>query len=176
MTTPADTPTLEQVFVTEDGAKLDIAVGAPRLPREDRLAAVVNVKAANPVAGKIAAEIAAAMRAEALSAPPVDVVRVRTRKRAATLGPSLLANRVVIVSVSESNARRLVEIVDAVRSAKPLGVQLVWDGTHARERIFDVLERARSTPNMCPVFLAKTEEPCFLLRAHAERRKETGRC
>lgn len=171
---------IEHVTVRETKGKgtLDVSrtdEGEP--PPEDRLSARVLVSAKDPAfAGALAAEIAAAMRDAAPIAPRVDVVRVRTRKRAASLTAEGVADKAVIVVVTARNTRWLSPIVDTVRSANPLGVQLVWDGSHGRDRVFDVLERARATPHLSPVFLAKTDDPCFVLRAQVGKRKDGARC
>ena len=116
--------------------------------------------------------IASALRdaAAACSAPAPRVVRLRTRKRLARLGPARIAGAIAVVAVTASNARRLPELVEAVRGAGASGVQLVWDGkTPARDEVeryvFAVLERARATPAGPPVVLAKDDDPAFSLRA-----------
>lgn len=106
----------------------------------------------------------------ACSAPAPRVVRLRTRKRFARLGAERIAGAIVVVAVTASNARRLLELVEAVRGAGASGVQLVWDGTtpardDVERHVFAVLERARATPAGPPVVLAKDSEPAFSLRA-----------
>jgi hypothetical protein len=86
-----------------------------------------------------------------------------------------MRGRIVILQVTETNARHLPELVEAARGAGALGVQLVWNGiAPTRERVerhvFAVLERARATPGGCPVVLARESEPALALRILTEQR------
>ena len=149
------------------------------------LDAVVTVAIADrALADATATAIASALRKARASfelASP-RVVRLRTRRRLARLlakeAPSLsrLEGAIVVVRVTGTNARHLVEMVEAVRKAGALGVQLVWDGVDpARERVerhvFAVLERARSTPAAPPVVLSKDVEPALSLRILVEEHR-----
>jgi len=142
------------------------------------LESTVNVSIADrALADTMADAITEALRATtaAFELPDPRVVRLRTRKRLASLGADRLRGAIVVVRVTETNGRRLPELVEAVRAAGALGVQLVWDGvTPARDRVerhvFAVLERARSTPAGPPVVLAREVEPALALRILAEQR------
>jgi hypothetical protein len=127
----------------------------------------------------VTAAVADAVRTAANAVPfeDVRVVRLRTRKRLELLGPERLAGSIAIVRVTERNARRLPDLVDAIRAPAygTAGVQMVWDGTEPpRSRVerdvFTVLERARATPSGPPVVLAKSEEPALALRILVARR------
>ena len=106
------------------------------------------------------------------------VVRLRTKKRFERLGAEGVTRAIVVVRVTESNARRLPDLVERIRAAGALGVQLVWDGespqrAHVERHVFAVLEQARATPGGPPVVVATAEEPAFSLRvliAHQIRR------
>jgi hypothetical protein len=150
------------------------------------LDAMVTVSVAEPaLAATIAQAISSALCGAIASydaSRDVRVVRLRTRKRLAGLGPERIAGAIVVVRVTETNARHLLELVEAVRGAGAAGVQLVWDGlTPARpcvERyVFAALERARATPSGPPVVVAKQAEPAFaltLLIAHRARASAFG--
>jgi len=136
------------------------------------LEATVGVAVADPgLSAAMAEAIASALRRAVDAVPPLDVpvVRLRTRKRLARLGAGGVVGAIVVVRVTGRSARRLPELVEAVRDAGALGVQLVWDGREpAREEVerhvFAVLEAARATPAGPPVVLAASEEPSFSLR------------
>jgi hypothetical protein len=118
--------------------------------------------------------IAEAVRAAGNAAPleELPIVRLRTRKRLDMLtreAPERIAGAIAIVRLTEKNARRLPDLVDAVRAAGPAGVQIVWDGntppaSRVERHVFTLLERARATPSGPPVVLAKTAEPASALR------------
>lgn len=138
------------------------------------------------LADQVQSAIARAMDDVAASLPLVvpPIVRLRTRRRFETLGPARIEGKLAIVRVTAQNARRLPDLVDAIRAARPAGVQLVWNGVEpAREsverHVFAVLERARAAPADPPVILAKGEDPDYALTvlvAHrAQRlRRENG--
>lgn len=107
----------------------------------------------------------------------VPVVQLRTRKRFEALGPSALAGAIAVMRVTEKSARRLPALVDDVRAAGALGVQIVWDGeSPPRDRVerhvFTILERARATPKAPPVVLSRSTEPPRALRVLVAQRKE----
>lgn len=149
------------------------------LSRDD-LCAAVRIACASPERARaLQIAISAALDDRTLEVPAtVRTLHLRTRKRALALTPELAADAVVVVAVSERNARHLLAIVEAVRQARPLGVQLAWDGT-SRDRIephvFAVLEHARSTPKLGPVILATTGDPCFNMRLLAARNEPRGK-
>jgi hypothetical protein len=149
------------------GAVVSVAIGDGRLSR-DVVAAVTS-----------ALEAARSSLASAI-APALPVVRLRTRRRLEALGPEALVGAVAILAVTERGARRLPDLVEAVRAARPLGVQLVWDGEVPRREVverhvFSVLERARQTPGGPPVVLARTAEPAEALRILiANRQRKDG--
>lgn len=116
-----------------------------------------------------------------LASGELPVVRLRTRRRLESLGDGALAGVIAVVRVTERNARRLPDLVDAIRAARPLGVQLVWDGrsperARVERHVFAVLERARATPSGPPVVLARGEEPVEALRilvANGQRKDDS---
>ena len=147
------------------------AHGKAMRPR-DGLHATVVVSAHD---AKLAAALTGALEnalrttADSLSAPTFAIVRLRTLRRLEALGPSALASAIAVVKVTERNARRLPKLVDTLRKANALGVQLVWDGeTPSRilveQHVFRVLETARAIPNQMPVVVAPTDVPTFTLR------------
>lgn len=107
-------------------------------------------------------------------APPrYPVVRLRTFRRLAALGSSepgaRIEGKIAVVRVTGPGLRRLPALVEAIRAAGALGVQLVWDGlAPPRERaegpIFRVLEQARATKAGPPVMLAAERTPVLALR------------
>jgi len=110
------------------------------------------------------AELAAAT--EAIAAAPV--VRLRARKRLAR-DPGRVAGAIAIVPVTARNARHLVALIDGLRAAGALGIQLVWDGAappraEVERHVFAALERARETPGQPPVVLAVCDSPVPALR------------
>lgn len=114
-------------------------------------------------------------------AEELPVVRLRTRRRLDALGAGAFAGAVAVLQVTERNARRLPELVEAVRASGVLGVQLVWNGlvperARVERHVFAVLERARSSPHAPPVVLAKHAEPVTALRiliANRQRKDDT---
>lgn len=97
----------------------------------------------------------------------VPTVRVRSRKVVAREA-GRLGGAIAIVPVTARNARHLVALVDGVRAAGALGVQLVWDGADPpraaiEHRVFAALEHARATPGEPPVVLAPTDQPVAAL-------------
>jgi len=160
----------------EDGAALRVRVGpwpAPGLGA-DEAEAQITVRIADPtlaaaVTERIAAALVAATGALARTAPDAArVIALRSRKALARRIEAV-AGAIAIVPVTERNARHLLELVDAIRAAGALAVQLVWDGeAPPRERVerpvFAVLERARATPLGPPVVLAADARPAAALR------------
>lgn len=113
----------------------------------------------------------------ALRTESVPVVHLRTRRRFEALGPSALVGAIAVMQVTEKSARRLPALVDDVRAAGALGVQIVWDGmSPPRDRVerhvFTILERARATPKAPPVVLSRSTEPARALRVLVSQRKE----
>lgn len=132
---------------------------------------------AEATARALSSALRAATESYVPSAP--RVVRLRTRKRFVRLGAEAVAGALVVVRVTETNARRLPSLVEAVRAAGPLGVQLQWDGkSPTRDRVerhvFAVLERARATPAGPPVVLSEDAEPALSLRILAEHRARSS--
>ena len=126
--------------------------------------------------------VSAALRATLASyeVTTLRVVRLRTRKRLARLGDEGVSGAVVVVRVTETNGRHLLEIVEGARAAGALGGQLVWDGVRPpRDRVerhvFAVLERARATPAGPPVVLSNEAEAAPSLRVLIEHRVKNGR-
>lgn len=142
------------------------------------LEAAISVSIADPglaltMADAIASELRATVASFTLGDP--RVVRLRTRKRLARLGADGVRGAIVVVRVTGTSARRLPSLVEDVRAAGALGVQLVWDGItpargHVEPHVFAVLEQARSTPAGPPVVLARDEEVAFALRLLVEQR------
>lgn len=150
-------------------------------------AGAIAVRVADPVlaraleaaiAGAIAdaaGELAAAI-AEVERAP---VVRLRARKAVAR-DPARLAGAIAVVPVTARNARHLVALVDAIRAAGAIGIQLAWDGTSppragVERHVFAALERARASPGEAPVVLAASEAPVSALHVVTAHRLRT-RC
>jgi hypothetical protein len=143
-----------------------------------RLASVVRVSVADPalseaMQGAITKALREATEATGVSTP--RVVRLRTRKRFADLGPEGVAGAIVVVQVTDTNARHLPELIEAVRAAGAAGAQLVWDGESppralVERHLFTVLERARATPGGPPVVLASSKEPSFALQVLTAKR------
>jgi len=135
------------------------------------------------IADAMKASIAAAEQHSA-RAGDLPVVRLRARKTLARLGsaqPSALDGALAIVTVSERNARHLPELVEGIRAAGVLAVQMVWNGrepeaTRIDRYLFDVLERARATPSGPPVVLTKNDQlPPALRILIASRPRAEGR-
>ncbi len=110
---------------------------------------------------------------------PLRIVRLRTRRRFDALGPDAIAGAVAVVRVTEGNARRLPALVEAIRAAGALGVQLLWDGespprAKVEQPVFAVLEQARATRSGPPVFLARTGELAPVLRRAIVQRGQRG--
>ena len=116
----------------------------------------------------------AAIEAEARPPRPFPVVRVRSRKALERVGATV-AGAIAVVPLTARNLRWAGEIVEALRAAGALGVQLVWDGREppreaAEARVFAILEQARATPGRAPVVLARGDEPVEALRILVDRR------
>ena len=138
--------------------------------------ATITVAIADPdLSRAMTAGIAAAMSGG--GEPPADhrAVRVRSRQALARRAASV-PGAIAIVPVTVRNAKYLLEIVDGIRAAGAIGVQLVWNGAdraRIERRVFAVLERARATPNDPPVVLATSDRPIAALRilvAHRSRK------
>jgi hypothetical protein len=126
--------------------------------------ASIRIGIADPaLASKVAAALSAALAA--VEVPPLvhPTVLLRSRKRLAERLTEL-AGAIAIVGVTPRNARHLVEIIDRLRAAGVVGIQLVWDGAGHDKHVFAALERARSQPAAAPVVLATTIEPAPALR------------
>ncbi len=100
-------------------------------------------------------------------APLAPTVRICSRA-ALVRREGRIRNALVIVQVRAGNVRYLVEIVGACREAGCRAVQLVWDGLSpspagAAPRVFAILEQARSSPGLPPVFLAPSRLPMLHL-------------
>jgi hypothetical protein len=148
------------------------------------LAANVEISVSDPeLASATASAIEQAFRDVLAVAndAPARVVRLRTRKRLARLGPETIAGALVVVRLTAQNARRLRSLVGDVRAAGALGVQIVWDGASparadVERHVFATLEDARATPGGPPVVLAEDVEPALALRllvAHRSRLAST---
>lgn len=164
---------------SREGKLLVRLARAMRPDRPVRLEATIRVSIANPrLAQAMTRAIADAMRAASAGPPPaLRVVHARTLKAARALDAAALTGAIAIVRVTGRNARHLPEIVDAIRNALPLAVQMVWDGrqperSNVEQWVFLVLEKARSTPKSPPVILSKSEEPAFSLRIMVASRKD----
>jgi len=140
--------------------------------------ATLSVAVADPaLARALTTAVAEAIRAVVSESEPTDLaprtVRLRSRKRL-THKAGQVAGAIAIVPVTARNARHLVELVDKVRAAGAIGVQIVWDGatpprSTVERHVFAALERARATPNEPPVILATSDQPVaalHLLIAH----------
>lgn len=125
------------------------------------------------LAESITAAVATAIGALELPAVEVPIVALRSRKRLAEVTAEL-AGAIAMIGVTEHNARHLVALIDAARTAGALGVQLVWDGEHGSERhVFAALEHARANPAAVPVVLATSDQPAAALQiliSHRSRR------
>lgn len=135
--------------------------------------AVADPALAEALTAAVAEAIRAAVPERNPSGLPPHTVRLRSRKRLARVAGQL-AGAIAIVPVTARNARHLVELIDGIRAAGALGIQLVWDGAlppraHVEHHVFAALERARATPSEPPVVLAASEPPApalHLLIAH----------
>lgn len=155
-----------------------LAVRVARTGAADPREATIGIAIADPaLASAMTTAIAGALEALAieLTAVAAPIVRVRSRTRLARV-VDRLAGAIAIVRVTPRNAKHLVTLLDGIRGAGALGVQLVWDGSHDEDHVFAALERARSTPAAAPVVLAAIDDharPVAALRvlvAHRARR------
>jgi len=136
--------------------------------------AAIHIGIGDPV---LADAVASALRqALAIELPALahPVVYLRSRKRMAERGADL-AGALAVVGVTPRNARHLVALIDGLRAAGVVGIQLVWDGIADERHVFAALERARSMPAAAPVVVVDvtTIEPApalLLLVAHRLRR------
>jgi hypothetical protein len=81
--------------------------------------------------------------------------------------------------VTERNARRLPGLVEAIRAAGALGLQLVWEGeapsrARVEQHVFLALEKARATPGGPPVVLSRSADPTVALRRMVAQQKRKG--
>jgi len=146
--------------------------------------ASIGVAVADPALTEaLTAAVAEAIRAAALDREPPGLapptVRLRSRKRLARTAGQL-AGALAIVPVTARNARHLVELVDGIRAAGALGIQLVWDGAlppraQVEHHVFAALEHARATPSEPPVVLATSEPPAPALHLLVAHRSITRR-
>jgi hypothetical protein len=144
----------------------------------------VGVAIADPaLAQAITAAVAEAIRTAGRASEAPDraarTVRLRSRKRVARIAGQL-AGAIAIVPVTAHNARHLVELVDRLRAAGAIGVQLVWDGAlppraAVEHHVFAALERARATPGDAPVVLATSDQPAAALHLLIAQRSPTTR-
>ncbi|HMG21861.1 MAG TPA: hypothetical protein VK607_11105, partial [Kofleriaceae bacterium] len=107
------------------GAVPDAELGAARVT-----VAVADPELARALTTAIAAalaEAAAELAPAAASVAGAPVVRLRSRKRLAR-DPGRVAGAIAVVPVTARNARHLVALIDGLRAAGALGIQLVWDG------------------------------------------------
>ena len=151
-----------------DVARIAIGVMDPDL------AHALTAAVADAVAGVVNA--AAAEIAHSEAAP---VVRLRSR-RAVARDPGRLAGAIAVVPVTARNARHLVALVDRVRAAGAIGVQLVWDGAappraDVERHVFAALEHARATPGEPPVVLATADQPVTALHVLVAHRAASTR-
>lgn len=140
----------------------------------------VAVSIANrKLADAVSRAIATAVRmATPLVTETPPVVRLRTMRKLALLGPETIEGAIVVVRVHSSGARRLPKLVAAIREMNPAGVQIVWDGAEppreeVERHVFTALEYARATPAGPPVVLSKERTPEFSLRVLIAHRKPT---
>jgi hypothetical protein len=170
--TPGGVASLVEVVVgsarsaSADAGSLVVRI-APYTGQAPTREASIGVAVAEPgLAQALTTAVAEAIQAVAARAePPVHTrtVRLRSRKRLAR-DAAELAGAIAIVPVTARNARHLVALVDGIRAAGAIGVQLVWDGADPPRAsvepcVFAVLERARATPNEPPVVLATSDQP-----------------
>ncbi len=152
------------------------------------MSARVEVQIGDPrLAGRVARRIEAALErarmdsaAAIASTADLRIVRLRTRRRLAALGPEAVSGALVLVRLTERGARHLVALVAELRAASVAGIQLVWDGVQptrelAEGAVFAALEQARAAPKGPPVVLARGRTPTDALRIMVARRRERSR-
>jgi hypothetical protein len=192
---PADLP--QQLLLSQEGAVvIDIAVGGSLVVRvgsyADPLPAgadtariavgVADPELARALTAAMADAVAGAMSAVATETERADaapVVRLRSRKAVARES-GRLAGAIAVIPVTARNARHLVALVDGVRAAGAIGVQLVWDGAappraEVERHVFAALEHARATPGDPPVVLATTDQPVTALHVVIAHRAASAR-
>ncbi|MFO0659704.1 MAG: hypothetical protein U0165_07730 [Polyangiaceae bacterium] len=81
---------------------------------------------------------------------------------------SKVAGALVLIPIRAQRIRELETLVDLCRAEGCRGVQLVWDNrepapSRVEPVVFSVLEKARSTPALPPVWLSEDREPLFHL-------------
>ena len=163
----------------ELGGGLVVRIAAERGPAAQIAVAVADPELARAVTEAISAALAdtaaqLAAATEQVAAAPV--VRLRSRK-GVVRESARVAGAVAIVPVTARNARHLAALIDGIRAAGALGIQLVWDGAtppraEVERHVFAALERARATPGQPPVVLAPSVEPAtalHILVAHRAR-------
>lgn len=144
---------------------------ATRLPvgTTEIVVAIADPRRASAMARAIGrATRAAANEAADAAKVPLRVLHLRARKTAAHLGAEL-EGAIVVVAVTQRNARHLPELVETLRTSRVAGVQMVWDGVdpvraRVERHVFDVLERARGARGGPPVVLSRDREPVGVLR------------
>lgn len=164
---PADVP--QQLLLPGEDSVVRIAVG------EVASDAAITLGVADPgLAQRLASAITEALAA--IEVPPHShpTVLLRSRKR---LGERVveLNNAIAIIGVTPRNARHLVALIEGVRAAGVIGVQLVWDGASHERFVFGALEHARGTPAAAPVVVAETIEPAPALRLLVEHHHQRQR-
>lgn len=133
--------------------------------------AAITLGVADPaLEQRLASAITGALAA--IEVPPLahPTVLLRSRKRLAERAAEL-ANAIAIIGVTSRNARYLVALIEGVRAAGAVGVQLVWDGASHERFVFGALEHARGTPAAAPVVVANTIEPVPALRLLVSQRR-----
>ena len=156
---------------------------APHAARATAREAQIRVAVADPaLAQALTTAIAEAIRAAGAVPPPpqpVRTIRLRSRKRLVREAGQI-PGAIALVPVTARNARHLVELVDRLRAAGAIGVQLVWDGAdpprpRVEHHVFAALERARATPGEPPVVLAASDQPVPALYLLIARRSPATR-
>lgn len=156
----------ERPRAPSEGVPVEVAVRDAELARRLERAIAIARRAAQRAA-----------RATVSGTAGLPVVRLRTRRRLEALGPDAVAGALVVVRVTERGAPRVPALVAELRAQGVAGVQLVWDGVvpsreRAERHVFAALEAARAAPKGPPVLVARSEEPAFVLRALAAKRRE----
>ncbi len=145
---------------------LAVWVGPAGPPTPAGVAAIEVGVARGPLGPQLRRALCAALAPFAGPAPPTPARVVAGSRRTLERRAAEVPGALVVVRVTERNARRLVALVEAARAAGCAAVQLVWNGTApppelAEAPVFAALEAARAAPGGAPVVLTPTP------RAHA---------
>src|SRR5690349_19933487 len=106
-------------IVVSEGSKLVVRTGEGKGPRKDRLHAAITLSIADrKLAATVMREVKGALETRAAALPPREARVVRVEKRS-EIESGTLEGTIVIVPVTARNRRRLPEIVDAIRAARP---------------------------------------------------------